>query len=259
MPDAPADALTVGSWLRSSGHLIARAQRLLVFPLLAAAIALLITLPAAIAAGADDSFTDIAKYMVQIDEHLLDGLADEVPVDGLEYVLIGLALVVRPLSQAWLTGCFMRSLVLGRVVRFPGWPVFARLAVFYTALVPLTFGLAALARAEGPVAFLALAGVVLLAVPTITADYAIGIDELGIVAALRASVGTVRRSPAVALFAFWLVYLSGVLVALLFDEQIADADEVFPLFLVAAALANGVRAYLADCALISFYLGNREL
>ena len=47
--------------------------------------------------------------------------------------------------------------------------------------------------------------------------------------------------------------------ALLFDEQIADADEVFPLFLVAAALASGVRAYLADCALISFYLGNRDL
>jgi hypothetical protein len=259
VPDAPADAITVGSWLRSSGRLIARAQRLLVFPLLAAAIALLITVPAAIAAGADDSFTDLAKYMVQVDEHLLDALADEAPADGLEYALIGLALVVRPLSQAWLTGCFMRSLVLGRVVRFPGWPVFARLAVFYTALVPLTFGLAALARVEGPAAFLALAGVVLLAVPTITADYAIGIDELGIVAALRASVATVRRSPAVALFAFWLVYLSGVLVALLFDEQIADADEVFPLFLVAAALANGVRAYLADCTLISFYLGNREL
>ena len=102
-------------------------------------------------------------------------------------------LVVRPLSQAWLTGCFMRSLVLGRVVRFPGWPVFARLAVFYTALVPLTVGLAALARVDGPAAFLALIGVVLLAVPTITADYAIGIDELGIVAALRESVATVRR------------------------------------------------------------------
>ena len=150
--------------------------------------------------------------------------------------------------------------MLGRVVRFPGWPVFARLAVFYTALVPLTVGLAALARVEGPAAFLALAGVVVLAVPTITADYAIGIDELGIVPGASG-----RASPASAARPAWRsspsgsCTSSGVLVALLFDEQIADADEVFPLFLVAAALASGVPAYLADCALISFYLGNREL
>ena len=259
MPDAPADAITVGSWLRRSGQLIARAQRLLVFPLSVATISLLITLPAALAAGAGDSFTEIAKYAVKVDEQLLDGLADEVSVDALEYALIGLVLIVRPLSQAWLTGCFLRSLVLGRVVRFPGWPVFTRLALFYTALVPLTLGLAALARVEGPAAFLALAGVVVLAVPTITADYAIGIDELGVVQAIRASIASVRRAPGVALFAFWFVYASGVLVSLLFDEQIADADEVFPLFLVATALASGVRAYLADCALISFYLGNRDL
>lgn len=259
MPDAPADAITVGSWLRRSGQLVARAQRLLVFPVSVAAIALLITLPAAFAAGAGDSFTDLAKYAVQVDEQLLDGLADEVSVDALEYALIGLVLIVRPLSQAWLTGCFLRSLVLGRVVRFPGWPVFARLALFYTALVPLTLGLAALARVEGPAAFLALAGVVVLAVPTITADYAVGIDELGVVQAIRASIASVRRAPGVALFAFWFVYASGVLVSLLFDEQIADADEVFPLFLVATALASGVRAYLADCALISFYLGNRDI
>jgi hypothetical protein len=259
VPDAPADALTVGSWLRRSGHLIARAQRLLVFPLTYATISLLITLPAAFAAGAGDTFTDVAQYAVQVDERLLDGLGGDVDVDALEYALLALALVVVPLSQAWLTGCFMRSLVLGRVVRFPGWPVFARLAVFYTALVPLALGLSALARVDGATAFVALVGVVALAVPTITADYAIGIDELGIPAAIRASVATVRRSPALALLAFWLVYLSGAIVAVLFDQQIADADEVFPLFLVAAALASGVRAYLADCALITFYLGGREL
>ena len=90
------------------------------------------------------------------------------------------------------------------------------------------------------------------------ADYAIGIDELGVVQAIRASSPACAARPAVALFAFGLVYARGASSSLLFDEQIEDADEVFPLFLVAAALAHGVRAYLADCALISLYLGIRE-
>ena len=259
VPDAPADALTVGSWLRRSARLIARAQRLLVFPSTVRRDLAADHAPGGVRRRRGRHLHRRRTVRRQVDERLLDGLGGDVDVDALEYALLALALVVVPLSQAWLTGCFIRSLVLGRVVRFPGWPVFARLAVFYTALVPLALGLSALARVDGAAAFVALVGVVALAVPTITADYAIGIDELGIPAAIRASVATVRRSPALALLAFWLVYLSGAIVAVLFDQQIANADDVFPLFLVAAALASGVRAYVADCALITFYLGGREL
>ena len=163
-----------------------------------------------------------------------------------------------PLSQAWLTGCFMRSLVLGRrVVRFRRLARVRAAAVFYTALVPPSPASPRWPGWRG-------GGVVALVASSpwpgrrITAD-AIGIDELGIPAAIRPA------SPPCAAARPWRCSRSGSSTSparswpCCSTRQIADAEDVFPLFLVAAALASGVRAYVADCALITFYLGGREL
>jgi hypothetical protein len=254
----PAHAPTAGAWLRDSARLAVRAQGLLVFPVTLAILSLAATVPAAIAAGADDTFSDLARYAVSVDQLLGDALAGDVDVGPTEWVLLAAGLVATSLAAAWLTGAFVRSIAEERRVLWPGTRTFVRLAILYTAIAVLLVPLDVAANAGGGWGLVAIVGVAAIAVPTLFADYAIVIDDLTIPGALAASVRAVRARPSVALLAFVLAYALGSLVYVLFDETIRDADEVFPLFLVGAGLAHGLRLYITDCGLIALYLELRE-
>jgi hypothetical protein len=254
----PAAALTLRAWLHRSAHFWARAQRLLVFPLAAAAVALLATVPAALAAGEAGGFTTFAAYAVSIDERIVDGLDGAVSPGTDEWILLGAWLVVAQLVHAWATAAFTRSLVERRVVVVPPAAVLARIAVLYLAAAGISLPVFLLGGSDAGAAAASLGLWVVLTVGLLVADYAIAIDELTLRDAVRASLATLRRSPAAAAMAFWLLFASALLVDSLFDDTIAEADDVFPPFLLAAALAHGLRAYLLDCSLIALYLGERD-
>ncbi len=257
MARGPAAALTLRAWLRRSAHLWGRAQRLLVFPLAAAAVALLAALPAAVAADEAGGFTAFAGYAVSIDERIVDGLDGVVSPGTGEWIFLGAWLVLTQLAFAWATAAFTRSLVDRRVVVVPPGAVLARIAVLYLAAAAVSLPVFLLGGSDDGAA-VAFALWIVLTVVLLVADYAIAIDELTLREAVRASLATLRRSPAAALAAFWLLLASALAVEALFDETIAEADDVFPPFLLAAALAHGLRAYLLDCSLIALYLGERD-
>jgi hypothetical protein len=254
----PAAPLTVGDWLRRSAHLWGTAQRLLVFPLTASTFVLLAALPAALVAGEADDFTEYAGYAVSMDERILDGLDGTVSPSTGEWIALAAWYAVVPLVAAWATAAFTRSLVEARLVRVPPLQTFVRIAVLYLAAAAISLPVGLLATADDG-ALPALVLWTLLTVPLLVADYAIAIDELTIVASIRASLGTIRARPFATLAAFWLLYATLFLVDVLFDQSIADADDVFPPFLLAAALAHGLQRYVVDCSLIALYLGDREL
>ena len=257
MSRGPADALTVGSWLRRSARLWGRAQRLLVFPLVAAALELVATLPAALAAGEAGDFTTYAGYAVTLDERLVDALGGTVEISAGEWAGLAAWLVASQIVFAWATTAFARSLMEGRVVRRPPVAVLARVAALYLGASVISLPIFVLAGSDaGVLPALALWSVFTAAL--LVADYAIAIDGVGLRQAVASNLATLRRTPLVALAGFWLVFATALLVDALFDRTIADADDVFPPFLAAAALAHGLRAYLVDCALIVLYLGDRE-
>jgi hypothetical protein len=231
---------------------------LLVFPLALAILSYAAAVPAAIAAGADTSFSALARYVVSVDGRLVDAVDGTVEPSTAEWVLLAVQVPLEGLAAAWLVGALVRSLVDGRVVRFPGLATFLRLAAYYTAFAALLVPLAALTGAGagwGAVAFLSY---VVLALATLFADLVVIVDRVPVRHGIVASVRVVRTRPALAVLAFALTFALGLLAAALFDDAIADAEEVFPPFLVAAALAHGVVLYVVNCGLLTLLAAVRE-
>jgi hypothetical protein len=253
-----ATAPTAGEWLRDAARLAGRGQRLLVFPLALAIVVYAAAVPAAIAAGADTSFSALARYVVDVDGRLVDALDGTVEPGTAEWVLLAANVVLQGLAGAWLIGAFVRSLVEGRVVRFPGLATFVRLAVFYIGFSALLAPIIALAGGGGGWDLVALLVPVVLFVATMFTDLVIVIDDAPIRRGLLDSARVVRTRPGLALLAFVLSYSLWALAVFLFDDAIEDAEEVFPPFLVAAALAHGVVLYVTNCALIALLRGVRE-
>lgn len=258
MAGGTAHAPTAGDWLRETARLAGRSQRLLVFPLALAILAYAVAVPAAVAAGADTSFSALARYVVGLDGRLVDALDGTVEPSTAEWALLGAAIVLESLAAAWLLGAFVRSVVEGRVVRFPGLATFVRLAVFYAAFSALFLPIAVLAGAGAGWEVLALLAYAVLSVAIVVADLVIVIDDAPIRHGVVGSVRIVRTRPGLAVLAFVLAFTLGTLAVALFDDAIEDAEEVFPPFLVAAALAHGVVLYVVNCALIALLLGVRE-
>lgn len=231
---------------------------MLVFPLALSILVYAAAVPAAIAAGADTSFSSLARYVVSVDGRLVDAVDGTVEPSTAEWVLLGLGVPLEGLAAAWLVGALVRSLVDGRVVRFPDPATFVRLAVYYTAFAGLLVPLGALAGAGAGGSALALVLYTVLVIATLFADLVVIVDRVPIRHGLVASVRVVRTRPALALLAFALLFTLTTLTFELFDVDIESADEVFPPFLVAAALAHGVVLYVTNCGLLTLLAGVRE-
>jgi hypothetical protein len=176
------------------------------------------------------------------------------PPRPLDLNALGLGAVAP--ATACLGGSFIRSLGDGDVTWWPGARAFVPLTTLYLVTEAITIAIAVMTRANASVAaaWLALLLVVVVSVPFMFADYAIVLEERGLLGGVTRSGRIWGRRPgqcAMALFTFLVV---GQLAYALFVQRIEDADGVFPGFFGAQLLVQALVAYASDCVLIALLL-----
>ena len=228
---------------------IARQQLLLV------ALALVLIDASAVAAaigalGQTDTFANFASAIFDESRTLADALDRTVGGDWACATAVALYVFVRPWPLAWIRASYIRALATTGGFPRPAWPSVVRLVLLDVCVVtPLAFGIGILEKADLPeIGPPVLLGVLLF---TLYADYAIVIDDLGLMGAFRSSMHVVLRRPGASLgvTAVWLT-VSFVLAAALGPSFDSGAT---PLTLTALLVGTGVLGFGLDVCLITLY------
>jgi hypothetical protein len=244
-------ARSSAAWLRRAARLFADNQRLLLFAcvirVIEAALAVPLTLVARSSLRADDLARDVSDVPSR-SVHLLGA-----GVDGATAVTLAGVWLAIVLADAWLRGALIASFRSVRLTLRPPARVFGSLALVYGATNAAGLGIVALAR-DDSLRGLALPATVLVAVPTLYADYAIVLDRLSPLAALAASVRTARHA-ALATFTVFVVLIIVVqeIESSVFIDPLDAATHALPGFLVGMLLADGIRQFALDCSLLAVY------
>jgi hypothetical protein len=228
---------------------IARQQLLLV------ALAMVVLDGSAVAAsiGALEragTFASFSSALFDETRTLADALDRALGGNGACAVAVALYVIARPWPLAWLRASYIRALATTGGLPRPAWPSVIRLVLLDVCIgTPFAFGSGILEKADLP----AVVPPVLLAllVLTLYVDYAIVIDDFGVVQAFRSSLNVLVRRPGASLFAIavWLT-LSFVLAASLGPSFDSGAT---PLALTALVVFTGVFGFLLDVCLITLY------
>jgi hypothetical protein len=243
-------ARSSAAWVRRAVRLFADNQRLLLFAcairLLEAAAVVPLTLVARDAFRADDLARDLADVSSRT-LHLLGigaGAATAITIAG---VWLAITLV-----DAVLRGGLITSFRSARLTLRPPGRVVASLALFYGASYAVQLGIGALAR-DDRLRGLALPAAIVVAVPTLYADYAIVLDRTPLLHALAASARTVRRAlvPTVAVLA--LIFTVNQIELSVFVDPLDSATHLLPGFLIGVLLTDAIRQFALDCSLIAAY------
>jgi hypothetical protein len=244
-----------GAWLQRAGRIIASNQRLLIFPIALQVVTALLMLPLTLSSHVAVTFDVFARDAADPERRMADLVRASSTSTG-TFVVLAVIVAVGALCTAWLGGAFIRSLGEGGVTWWPGTRPFVPLVVLYLVSELITIGIAVMAGGDESVgtAWLALLLVVVVSVPVMFADYAIVLEERGLLGGLTRSARIWGRRPgqcAMALFTFLVV---GQLVFELFVQRIEDADGVFPGFFGAQLLVQALVAYASDCVRIALLL-----
>jgi hypothetical protein len=167
-------------------------------------------------------------------------------------ILALLALVLAgSLVDGWLRGCFLLGLVGEGVTFRPPRHVVLRLAA-YSALVNVA-QLVEVALDENGAAVALVVLVPALSAVTLYADYAIVVDDVGLVEGMRRSWETIRMALgiSVALWVLWMVV--NISVTAIFDGGFEDKKYVQPTYLVAYLLVRALFQFLTDISLVTVY------
>ncbi len=228
---------------------IARQQLLLV------ALALVLIDASAVAASIGaleqtDTFANFSSAIFDESRTLADALDRAVGGDWACAAAVALYVFVRPWPMAWIRASYIRALATTGGFPRPAWPSVVRLVLLDVCVVtPLAFGIGILEKADVPeIGPPVLLGVLLF---TLYADYAIVIDDLGLLGAFRSSLHVVLRRPGASLgvTAVWLT-VSFVLAAALGPSFDSGAT---PLTLTALLVGTGVLGFGLDVCLITLY------
>jgi hypothetical protein len=228
---------------------IARQQLLLV------ALAMVLLDGSAVAASIGalsraDTFASFSSALFDESRTLADALDRAAGGNGACAVAVAVYVLARPWPLAWLRASYIRALATTGGLPRPAWPSVMRLVLLDVCIgTPLAFGIGMLERGDLP----ALGPPLLLAVLVLTlyADYAIVIDDLGLVQSIRSSLHVLLRRPGASLgvTAVWLT-CSFVLAAALGPSFDRGAT---PLALTALLIGTGVLGFALDVCLITLY------
>jgi len=244
-------ARSSAAWIRRAVRLFADNQRLLLFAcairLLEAAAVVPLTLVARDAFRGDDLARDVADLPSR-SVHLLGAGVDAATAATLAGVWLATTLV-----DAFLRGGLITSFRSARLTLRPPGRVVASLALVYGITYAAGLGITALGR-DDSLRGLALPATVLLAVPTLYADYAIVLDRLSPLAAFAASARTVRSAllPTVTAIVVLIVTVVAIESAI-FVDPLDSATHLLPGFLVGVLLTDAIRQFALDCSLIAAY------
>jgi hypothetical protein len=197
-----------------------------------------------------DTFASFSSAIFDESRTLADALDRAAGGNGACAVAVAVYVLARPWPLAWLRASYIRALATTGGLPRPAWPSVIRLVLLDVCIgTPLAFGIGLLEKGDLP----ALGPPLLLAVLVFTlyADYAIVIDDLGVVQAFRSSLHVLLRRPAASLgvTAVWLTF-SFVLAAALGPSFDRGAT---PLALTALLIGTGVLGFAIDVCLITLY------
>jgi hypothetical protein len=255
MMPGPARAPAYAAWLRRAGRLIAANQRLLVFPAGVALANALAVLPLVAATRPAVTLAVFARDAVDPASRVID-VASANPSRA-ALAAIAALVVASVVCSAWFTGAFVTSLRDGSVRVWPGLRVFLRLTGFYLVSNAYFYGLVALSQHPAAAGW-AFPAALVAAPLTFYADYAIVLEDRGLVSAVVRSVRvTLRRlGPSLTVFAASLAAEAAQRAA--FIDPVKNAGRLFPPFILAVFLLNALLQYLTDCALIAVLMGERQ-
>jgi hypothetical protein len=197
-----------------------------------------------------NTFGDFSSAVYDESRTLADALGKATGGNGACAAAVVLYVFARPWPLAWIRASYIRALCTAKGFPRPTWPSVLRLALLdFLVGTPLAFGIGGLEKADkaalgAPLLLIAL-------VFTLYTDYAIVVDDLGLVQAFRASLHVLKRRPAASLgvTAGWLM-LSFTLAAALGPTFDRGAT---PLALTALLVFTGILGFALDVCLITLY------
>jgi hypothetical protein len=199
------------------------------------------------------SFSRIARD-VFLQRPPVESAIDSLGTPRLGPIAALLAYVVAfALAQGWLRACFLLGLVGDSVTFRPPRRVVLRLAA-YSVLANAVF-LALIELGDYGPASAAIGFLLYLVVAAFTlyADYAIVIDDIGLVAALARSAAAVRVTLALSAGLWVLWQVVGAIVDRIFDGGFEDKTYVEPTYLAAYLVVLAMLQFLTDISLVTVY------
>jgi hypothetical protein len=196
------------------------------------------------------TFDGFASAVYDESRTLADALDSALGGNAACALAVVLYVAVRPWPMAWIRASYIRALATTGGLARPAWATVLRLVLLDVCIgAPLAFGIGVLEKAD--LAALGLPVLLGVLVFTLYADYAIVIDDVGLLESFRASLNVLLRRPRASLgvTAAWL-FLTYVLAASLgpsFD------DGATPLVLTALLVVTGVLGFALDVCLITLY------
>ena len=249
-------ARSTAAWVRRAARLFADNQRLLLFAcvirLLKAAAVVPLALVARDAFRADDVARDVADLPTRSADLLAAGVDAATAV-----ALVGVWIAIT-LLDAFLRGGLIASFRSARLTLRPPARVVVSLALVYGATYAAGLGIVALGR-DDSLRGLTLPATLLLAVPTLYADYAIVLDRMSPLAALAASARTVRSAllPTIVVFVVLIVAVVEI-ESSVFVDPLDSATHLLPGFLVGVLLTDAIQQFALDCSLLAAYKPDLE-
>jgi hypothetical protein len=239
-----------GLWRAMWRRFLAR-QHLIGYPAAVSAVHAILLLSLAVSLGHASSFSAYARAVYHENDLLADAW-DRVAAPRVS-IWFGLALLVvgQAVVEAWLRPGFLRGLIgEGATLRPPRY-LAVRIGLYSLAFDGLSVADSGVAELSGAVALLLY---LVLTALFLYGDYAIVVDDVGVVEGVRRSLRVARAT----LWPTLLVVIVGELVILplligAFGSGFDDTSYVFPPYLLAYVLAGAVLQYALDVALITIY------
>ncbi|HET6172815.1 MAG TPA: hypothetical protein VFD90_09420 [Gaiellales bacterium] len=197
-----------------------------------------------------NSFGDFARAIYDESRTLADALGRASGGNGACAVAIVVYVFARPWPLAWLRAAYIRGLSGKGGLPRPTWTSVIRLVLLDVLVgTPLAFAIGGLEKADQ--AALGAPLLLIVLVFTLYADYAIVVDDLNLLQALRSSLHVLVRRPTASLgvTAVWLL-LSFALAAALGPSFDSGAT---PLALTALLVLTGVLGFGLDVCLLTLY------
>lgn len=171
---------------------------------------------------------------------------------ALVWLAVAAAVLLGAAAAGWLRACYITALAHGRYTWRPATGTFVQLTLY--SLLSAVIGLGFVGLFDNDLGLVALLLVIAATPFTMYADYAIVLDEIDVVAGIRASVRVFRRRLAASILSLLvLLFYVPLLVSAAFENGFTDSTHVQPAYLVAWLLAGTLLNFLNDVVLVTLY------
>ena len=247
-------------WLLLTGRLLRSNERLLLLPILAAAVDAALSLP--LLASLDDRLPSLLAFTREVLEQarLADVLDDPSAAGARTLVVLGGYVAASALVGGILDAVFLRSLRSDRppageplmrrpepalVRRLVGWQLGLSI-VLLGALMLLPRGVWLLAQ-------------IAIELPTLFVEYAVVFEGLSVGAAVARSARFVRGALGRSILAWFAILFAQLALYDLLYGGLRGADGVWAPYVVAVVLALGLMRYAVDCVLVALFADRAPL